>query len=130
MWLFQRLGLTAGRRGHFSEQWKRLIMNSRRWPHNEFAKVARRSTVGLLRWVLFQSGFLVRKAQQSKRSVILMFHGIPKESTEEFHDLLRSLEKHFAIVPMDTLIDRISQSGSQKSMILPLTFVDGLRNHA
>jgi hypothetical protein len=30
---------------------------------------------------------------------------------------------------MDTLIDRVSQNGSQKSMILALTFDDGLRNH-
>jgi peptidoglycan/xylan/chitin deacetylase (PgdA/CDA1 family) len=68
-------------------------------------------------------------AQQSKRSVILMFHGIPKESAEEFHDLLRSLAKHFAIVPLETVINRVSRNGSQKSMILALTFDDGLRNH-
>jgi peptidoglycan/xylan/chitin deacetylase (PgdA/CDA1 family) len=95
----------------------------------EFVKAARNSTVKLLRYVLFQSGFLVRMAQQSKRSVILMFHGIPKESTEEFHDLLRFLAKHFAIVPLETVINRVSRNGGQKSMILALTFDDGLRNH-
>ena len=85
--------------------------------------------MSLLRGVLFQSGLLLRMAQQSKRSVILMFHGIPKESTEEFHDLLRCLAKHFAIVPLETVIDRLSRNGSQKSTILALTFDDGLRNH-
>ncbi len=97
--------------------------------HKTFVKAARRSTVGILRRVLFQSGFLVRMAQQSKHSAILMFHEFPKESAEEFHDLLRCLAKHFAIVPMETVINRVSQNGSQKSMILALTFDDGLRSH-
>ena len=94
-----------------------------------FVKEAKRSTVALLRWMLFESGFLARMAQQSKRSVILMFHGIHKENAEEFHELLQSLAKHFAIVPMETVIGRVSRNGNQKSMILALTFDDGLRNH-
>jgi peptidoglycan/xylan/chitin deacetylase (PgdA/CDA1 family) len=95
----------------------------------ELVRVARNSAVRLLRGVLFQSGLLLRMAQQSKHSVIMMFHGIPKESTEEFHDLLRCLARHFTIVPLETVIDRVSRNGSQKSMILALTFDDGLRNH-
>lgn len=85
--------------------------------------------MGLLRWALFESGLLVRLAQQSKRCVVLMFHGIPKESSEEFHDLLRHLTKQFAIVPMETVLDRVRVGRNQKSTILALTFDDGLRNH-
>jgi peptidoglycan/xylan/chitin deacetylase (PgdA/CDA1 family) len=95
----------------------------------KIVKPARRSTVGLLRWALFESGLLVHHAQQSKRSAVLMFHGIPKESGEEFHDLLRHLSKQFAVVPMETVLDRIGGSRNSKSMIITLTFDDGLRNH-
>jgi peptidoglycan/xylan/chitin deacetylase (PgdA/CDA1 family) len=97
--------------------------------HKEFVKAARSSTMKLLRRVVFHSGFLVHMAQRSTRSVILMFHGIPKESSEEFHDLLLCLAKHFAIVPLETVINRVSRNGSQKSTIIALTFDDGLRNH-
>ncbi len=85
--------------------------------------------MGLLRWVLFQSGLLVRMAQQSKRDVILMFHGVPKQSAEELHDLLQWLSKHFAIVPMEAIFDRVSRKRGEKSSVFALTFDDGLRNH-
>jgi peptidoglycan/xylan/chitin deacetylase (PgdA/CDA1 family) len=98
-------------------------------PHKKLVKAARRSTVALLRWVLFHSGFLVHMAQRSRRSAILMFHGIPLENSEEFRDLLRCLAKDFAIVPLETVINRASRDGNRKSMTLALTFDDGLRNH-
>lgn len=98
-------------------------------PFKEFVKASRRSTVGMLRWVLFQSGYLVRMAQQSRRSAILMFHGIPKGNSEEFHDLLGCLAKRFAIVPLESVIERARRSENSKSTILCLTFDDGLRNH-
>ena len=94
-----------------------------------FLKVARRHSVGLLRWILFESGFLRRLAHQSKRAVILVFHAIPEETAEEFHDLLRYLSHHFSIVPLEAIIDRAIKGASQRSTILALTFDDGLRNH-
>ncbi len=97
--------------------------------HNQFAKAARRSTVGLLRWALFQSGLLEWIAQQSNRSVILMFHGVPQETSEEFHDLVRRLSRQFAIVPLEGIINRASLGRREKSTVLALTFDDGLRNH-
>ncbi len=42
-------------------------------------------SVSYLRWILFHTGLLVRLARESKRSVILMFHGVPKGGAEEFH---------------------------------------------
>jgi peptidoglycan/xylan/chitin deacetylase (PgdA/CDA1 family) len=68
-------------------------------------------------------------AQQSNRGVILCFHGIPKESSEEFHNLLQRLSKHFAIVPLETLIERVRRNRTERSTVLALTFDDGLRNH-
>jgi len=96
---------------------------------NDFTKVIRRSTVGLLRRGLFKSGILVRIAQQSNRNVILMIHGVAREASEEFHDLLRRLSKQLAVVPLETIIDRASQNRTGKSTVLALTFDDGLRNH-
>lgn len=92
--------------------------------------LVRRSAIGLLRSVLFRSGVLYRMAKQSERSAILMFHGIPRRSSEEFHDLLRLLSKHFAFVPMAEIIERVSRNRFGKSAVLALSFDDGLRNHA
>lgn len=91
--------------------------------------MARRHSVGLLRWVLFEAGFLRHLAQRSERAVILVFHAIPEETAEEFHDLLRYLSRHFSIVPMEAIIDRAIKNESQRSTVLALTFDDGLRNH-
>ncbi len=82
-----------------------------------------------LRWILFHSGLLMRQARESKRSVILTFHGVPRAGAEEFHDLLQYLSKHFAIVPLETLIPRVNRNESHRSAAVALSFDDGLRNH-
>lgn len=85
--------------------------------------------MGFLRWVLFRSGLLARIAQRQRRSVILMFHAVPREGAEEFHDLLQWLSKHFAVVSIETIVNGICHNRSEKSTVIALTFDDGLRNH-
>lgn len=58
-----------------------------------------------------------------------MFHAIEKERAEEFHDLLQYLSKHFAILPLETVVTLATRSGSRRSTVLALSFDDGLRDH-
>lgn len=97
--------------------------------HQGLVKTARGLTMGLLRQALFRSGFLVWMTQHPRRDVVLMFHAIPKQSAEEFHDLLQWLSKHFEIVPLEAIVNRVERNAGEKSTVLALTFDDGLRNH-
>jgi len=94
-----------------------------------YLNVKKRSAVELLRRVIFQSGVLARIARRQRCSVILVFHEIPKESAEEFHTLLQYLSKHFAVLPLETLLARATRSDAERSTALALSFDDGLRNH-
>jgi len=72
---------------------------------------------------------LIHLAQRQRCGVILVFHEIPKDTVEEFHNLLQYLSKHFAILPLEALLERSLRRKSERSTLLALSFDDGLRNH-
>lgn len=94
-----------------------------------YLKAKKGAAVGLLQRLLFQSGVLVHMARRQRCSVILVFHEIPKESAEQFHNLLQYLSKHFAVLPLETLLARARRRDTERSIALALSFDDGLRNH-
>src|SRR5437867_3559306 len=69
----------------------------------------------------------------SRRTVILLYHGVPKESDGEsidgtiFEQHIIFLKQHFKIVPPDKLWDR--RKVHEKIGVM-LTFDDGFRNNA
>src|SRR6266542_5002452 len=69
----------------------------------------------------------------SRKTVILLYHGIPKESDRNsvdgtvFEQHIIFLKQHFEIIPPDRLWDRRE---AHENIRVMLTFDDGFRNHA
>jgi peptidoglycan/xylan/chitin deacetylase (PgdA/CDA1 family) len=88
----------------------------------------RRTATGMIRWLLFHSGGLRQIARYRRCGVILMFHYIEQESGEEFHELLRYLSRSFTVVSLESLLEESTGNRPPRSMVIALTFDDGLRN--
>jgi peptidoglycan/xylan/chitin deacetylase (PgdA/CDA1 family) len=88
----------------------------------------RRTATGMIRHLLFGSGVLRQIARHHRCGVILMFHDVEQESAEEFRRLLRYLSDSFTIVSLEHLLDELTGDHSPSSMLVALTFDDGLRN--
>jgi len=89
---------------------------------------ARRPLLDMVRSVLHRSGGL-KLAQLRRTNVILMFHEIAPEEAEALQKLLRYLARHFVIISLDEMLQRVAGKQPFENAALALTFDDGLRNH-
>lgn len=58
-----------------------------------------------------------------------MYHGTPPESTQALAAQLRYLMRHFKVVPLESVVQRLGSDTQAGSNEIVLTFDDGLRNN-
>jgi len=97
----------------------------------------------LLRRLSYLSGLSARLARHQGVARILMLHAVGSQAqaaiypsilnvypTRIFEAELRYLSRHFSVVPLEGIIERLRQKTPGASQEIALTFDDGLRNNA
>lgn len=78
--------------------------------------------------ISFRSGLSSVIARHQGCGRILMYHGVAPEGAQALAAQLRYLVRHFKVVSMETMLDRLTNSLPLAHEII-LTFDDGLRNN-
>jgi peptidoglycan/xylan/chitin deacetylase (PgdA/CDA1 family) len=79
--------------------------------------------------VSFRSGLSSVIARRQGCSRILMYHGVAQQGAQALGQQLRYLVRHFKIVSLDSMLDRIMNGSLPLAHEIVLTFDDGLRNN-
>lgn len=79
--------------------------------------------------ISFHCGFSAAMARRQNCARILMYHGVVQQGAQSFADQLRFLARHFKVVSLKTMVDRLSNGHSPAANEIVLTFDDGLRNN-
>jgi peptidoglycan/xylan/chitin deacetylase (PgdA/CDA1 family) len=82
------------------------------------------------RSISFHCGFSATMARRQNCERILVYHGIDTEGAPELAAELRYLVRHFKVVPLETIADRLANNAAPGPNEIVLTFDDGLRNNA
>lgn len=68
-------------------------------------------------------------ARRQNCARILMYHGVVEESAQALADQLRFLARHFKVVSLETMVNRLANPYAPAANEIVLTFDDGLRNN-
>jgi peptidoglycan/xylan/chitin deacetylase (PgdA/CDA1 family) len=79
--------------------------------------------------ILFRSGLSSVIARRHGCGRILMYHGVARQGAGELAAQLRYLARHFKVVSLETMLDRIMNGSYPLADEIVLTFDDGLRNN-
>jgi peptidoglycan/xylan/chitin deacetylase (PgdA/CDA1 family) len=79
--------------------------------------------------ISFHSGISAVMAKRQSCARILMYHGTPSENTQAIAAQLRYLMRHFSIVPLESVVQRLAGGARSGTNEIVLTFDDGLRNN-
>ena len=82
-------------------------------------------------WLSYVSGASALRARYQDAMRIIMFHGVGGNSypPQVFEAQLKYLGKHFSVVPLESILKKMTVSNSRPHHDIALTFDDGLRNH-
>lgn len=79
--------------------------------------------------ISFRSGLSSAIARHQGCGRILMYHGVAPQSAQALAEQLHYLVRHFKVVSLETMLDRLSNGGFPLAHEIVLTFDDGLRNN-
>ena len=79
--------------------------------------------------VSFRSGLSSVIARRQGCGRILMYHGVLQQGAQALGQQLRYLARHFKVVSLDSMLDRITNGSLPLEHEIVLTFDDGLRNN-
>jgi peptidoglycan/xylan/chitin deacetylase (PgdA/CDA1 family) len=79
--------------------------------------------------ISFRSGLSSVIARRLGCGRILMYHGTPQESAPALAEQLRFLARHFKVISLESMLDRITTGSFPLAHEIALTFDDGLRNN-
>lgn len=81
--------------------------------------------------LLYLSGISAFRAQRQGAMRIVMFHGVGEDDypADVFEAQLKYLAKYFSIVPLESILDKVTSQNPSFCNEVALTFDDGLRNH-
>ena len=79
--------------------------------------------------ISFHSGLSSVIARRQGCGRILMYHGVARQGAGELAAQLRYLARHFKVVSLGTMLDRIMNGSYPLADEIVLTFDDGLRNN-
>lgn len=79
--------------------------------------------------ISFRSGLSSVIARHQGCGRILMYHGVPPQGTQALAKQLHYLVRHFKVVSLETMLDRLTHGGFPLAHEIVLTFDDGLRNN-
>lgn len=84
-----------------------------------------------VQWFSYISGMSAARAKRQRAMQIIMFHGVGGDDypVPVFEAQLRYLKKHFSIVSLEPIVEKVAGRGSVESHEIALTFDDGLHNH-
>jgi peptidoglycan/xylan/chitin deacetylase (PgdA/CDA1 family) len=77
----------------------------------------------------FRSGLSSVIARHQGCGRILMYHGVALQGAQALAKQLRYLARHFKVVSLETMLDRITNGSFLPANEIVLTFDDGLRNN-
>ena len=75
------------------------------------------------------SGLSTRLARRQRAPRIISYHGVTRAAAPRFAAQIRYLMRHFSIVPLRAIVDRIVAGVAPDPEMVALTFDDGLRNN-
>lgn len=79
--------------------------------------------------ISFRSGLSSVIARHQGCGRILMYHGVPPQGTQALAEQLHYLVRHFKVVSLETMLERLTHGGFPLAHEIILTFDDGLRNN-
>ena len=79
--------------------------------------------------ISFRSGLSSAIARHQGCGRILMYHGVPAQGAQALAEQLHYLVRHFKVVPIETMLDRLMNGPLPLANEIVLTFDDGLRNN-
>lgn len=79
--------------------------------------------------ISFRSGLSSVIARHQGCGRILMYHGVGLQGAQALAEQLRYLARHFKVVPLATMLGRITNGSFPPANEIVLTFDDGLRNN-
>ncbi len=79
--------------------------------------------------ISFRTGLSSVIARRQDCGRILMYHGVAPEGTRALAAQLRYLARHFKVVTLETMLDRLVSGPRPLAQEVVLTFDDGLRNN-
>ena len=79
--------------------------------------------------ISFHCGFSAAMARRQNCARILMYHGVVEKGAQSFTEQLRFVARHFKVVSLATMVDRLSNGHTPAANEIALTFDDGLRNN-
>ncbi|MGZ4870557.1 MAG: hypothetical protein ACXVK3_01595, partial [Candidatus Angelobacter sp.] len=79
--------------------------------------------------ISFRSGLSSAIARHQGCGRILMYHGVALEGAQALAAQLRYLVRHFKVVSLGTMLDRLTNGSFPLAHEIVLTFDDGLRNN-
>jgi peptidoglycan/xylan/chitin deacetylase (PgdA/CDA1 family) len=84
-----------------------------------------------IHWLSYISGASIFRARLQAAMRIITFHGVGGNDypAEVFEAQMKYLKQHFSIVPLDSIVQKVSGQNSSTRNSTALTFDDGLRNN-
>ncbi len=79
--------------------------------------------------ISFRSGLSSVIARHQGCGRILMYHGVARQGAQALAEQLRYLLRHFKVVSMEAMVDRLANGSVPPAHEIVLTFDDGLRNN-
>jgi peptidoglycan/xylan/chitin deacetylase (PgdA/CDA1 family) len=79
--------------------------------------------------ISFRTGLSSVIARRQGCGRILMYHGVTAEGAQALAAQLRYLARHFKVVTLETMLDRLTSGPRPLAQEVVLTFDDGLRNN-
>ena len=79
--------------------------------------------------ISFRSGLSSVIARHQGCGRILMYHGVAPQSAQALAEQLHYLVRHFKVVSLETMLDRLTNGSFPLAHEIVLTFDDGLRNN-
>ncbi|HSK45641.1 MAG TPA: polysaccharide deacetylase family protein [Candidatus Binatia bacterium] len=79
--------------------------------------------------ISFRSGLSSVIARHQGCGRILMYHGVARQGAQALVEQLRYLVRHFKVVPMEAMVNRLDKGSVPLAHEIVLTFDDGLRNN-
>ena len=79
--------------------------------------------------ISFRSGLSSVIARHQGCGRILMYHGVPSQGAQALAEQLHYLARHFKVVTLETMVDRLANGSVPLAHEIVLTFDDGLRNN-
>lgn len=77
----------------------------------------------------YTAGLSTLAARRSRGMCILMYHTVGRAQAEEFEKQLVYLAERFPVVPLRTIVEKVSEPARRMAGEIALTFDDGSRTH-